>query len=147
MFSDFEGELLIFEIYLNNKNEMATTVDLSIGDFTYYKSEEEVLLMPMFTFQVTKITKPDAKVEMSLGKHNIIKASVTTITLVQIPYLDLIKIRPIFENALIWYNINPGRDNQDVNNMASWVQKVSELQCTMEYCRTKEEVFGCVDQS
>ena len=31
--------------------------------------------------------------------------------------------------------------------MANWVQKVSELQCSMEYCRTKEEVFGCVDQS
>jgi hypothetical protein len=49
-YSDFEGELLIFEIYLNNKNEMATSVDLTTGDFTYYKSEEEVLLLPMFTF-------------------------------------------------------------------------------------------------
>ena len=75
------------------------------------------------------------------------KASVTTITLVQIPYLDLIKIRPIFEDALIWYNINPPTDNQDVNNMAIWIQRVSELQCTMEYCQSKEEVFGCVDQS
>jgi len=55
-YNDFEGELLLFEIYLNNKNGISTNIELSTGDFTYYQSEEEVLLMPMFTFQVTKIT-------------------------------------------------------------------------------------------
>ena len=49
-FSEFGGELLVFEIYLNNKHEMATSIELTTGDFTYYKAEEEVLLMPMFTF-------------------------------------------------------------------------------------------------
>jgi len=34
---------------------MATNIDQSNGNFTFRQSEEEVLLMPMFTFQVTKI--------------------------------------------------------------------------------------------
>jgi hypothetical protein len=67
--------------------------------------------------------------------------------LVQIPFLELIKIRPIFETSLVWHNINSAKNNQDVNNMANWLQKVSELQAVLEYCRTPEEVFGCVDQS
>ena len=84
---------------------------------------------------------------MSKGNKNEIKAMVTIITLVQIPFLELIKIRPIFETSLVWHNINSAKNNQDVNNMANWLQKVSELQCVLEYCRTPEEVFGCIDQS
>ena len=148
-YNDFDGELLLFEIYLNNKNAISTNIELSTGDFTYYQSEEEVLLMPMFTFQVTKVTTSQDKVTIYMDRNNKnpIKAIVTTITLVQIPFLELIKIRPIFETSLVWHNINSALNNQDVNNMANWLQKVSELSAVLEYCRTPEEVFGCVDQS
>jgi len=79
---DFDGELLIFEIFLNVKNEMATSIDLRFKDFSHLASEEEVLLMPMFTFQVTKITRPEEKKEIKISKGNTITAKVTTITLV-----------------------------------------------------------------
>jgi len=38
--------------------------------------------MPMFTFQVTKITKSEANEEIKMGKKAAIRARVTTITLV-----------------------------------------------------------------
>jgi len=61
---------------------MATSVDLSFRDFSHFGKEEEVLLMPMFTFQVTKITKPDEVTEVKISKSSTIRANVTTITLV-----------------------------------------------------------------
>jgi hypothetical protein len=54
---------------LNNKNGISTNIELSTGDFTYYQSEEEVLLMPMFTFQVTKIRNED-KITIYMEKNN-----------------------------------------------------------------------------
>jgi hypothetical protein len=61
---EFSGEILIFEIYLSGekKNHMATNVDVGGGKFTHVQSMEEVLLMPMFTFQVTKVVRTTEKV-------------------------------------------------------------------------------------
>jgi len=53
----YNGNIIIFEIYLNNYNNTATHIDLAKGDFSYYTANQEVLLMPMFTFQVTNIRK------------------------------------------------------------------------------------------
>jgi hypothetical protein len=49
----FNGNITIFKIYLNDQNETATSIDLSSNKetkFTMYPKEEEVLLLPMFTF-------------------------------------------------------------------------------------------------
>jgi len=49
--------ILLFEIFVSNQHKVATTIDLKKGDFTDCSGGgvNEVLLMPMFTFQVTNI--------------------------------------------------------------------------------------------
>ena len=45
--------ITIFKIYLNDQNETATSIDLTASagtKFTMFPREEEVLLLPMFTF-------------------------------------------------------------------------------------------------
>jgi len=42
---------MIFEIYLNNENSTATNIETD-AQWSYYPSEEEVLLFPFFSFQV-----------------------------------------------------------------------------------------------
>ena len=53
MVDDYSGNITIFKVYLNDQNETATSIDLSSykdTKFTMYPKEEEVLLLPMFTF-------------------------------------------------------------------------------------------------
>ena len=82
----FDGHLLIFEIFLNNQNETATHINMLNDDFTWYQSEEEVLLMPMFTFQVTKVVKETKCRSIDIlntqKKPETFYGHVTTITLV-----------------------------------------------------------------
>ena len=42
-------ELLLFEVYLNGENSRSTQIELKGGEMSFYE-EEEVLLLPMFTF-------------------------------------------------------------------------------------------------
>ena len=53
----YEGTVIIFEIYLNNFNEPRTHIEMDKQKFTWNDADKEILLMPMFTFQVTKIMK------------------------------------------------------------------------------------------
>ena len=124
---------------------MATNVDIVKGNFTYYQSEEEVLLMPMFTFQVTKIEKTLEKVSVTIDKNNKFKAFVTTVTLAEIPYLNLIKIRTIFESTIIWYELK--KMGPEVVHLAKWITDVGELDAALDHCLKKEEVFAAIDQS
>lgn len=144
-YSDFDGEILIFEIYLSGQNEMATHVDIREGNFTYYQSEEEVLLMPMFTFQVTKVEKSREKVQVTINKDNKFWALVTTVTLAEIPYLSLIKIRTIFESTIVWYELK--KMGPEVINLARWITDVGELDAALDHCQTRNEVFAAIDQS
>tara|TARA_B110000285_G_scaffold50825_1_gene57742 strand:+ start:69 stop:230 length:162 start_codon:yes stop_codon:yes gene_type:complete len=53
MVDDFTGNITIFKVYLNDQNVTATSIDLSSNKetkFTMFPKEEEVLLLPMFTF-------------------------------------------------------------------------------------------------
>jgi len=54
--SKFAGDLLIFKIYLTQQNEPPTFIELAGTEFSHYVAEKEVLLLPMFTFQVTQVT-------------------------------------------------------------------------------------------
>ena len=53
---------LIFEIYLTNKNKPNGNIEFDLdnktnkSDWTEYPSEEEVLILPFFKFQVVKTT-------------------------------------------------------------------------------------------
>ena len=54
---------MIFEIFLNNENSIATNIETD-AQWSYYPSEEEVLLFPFFAFQVvsnTRIVEDNAK--------------------------------------------------------------------------------------
>ena len=53
--STLDRYILLFEIFTNVQNKIATSIDLSRGDFTDFTGINEVILLPMFTFQVTNI--------------------------------------------------------------------------------------------
>ena len=78
------------EIHLNGRNQTATNIDLRHKDFTFYEAEEEVLLMPFFTFQVTDTHTSSSVKDIELPKGEKFKGKVTTITLVELPYMDLL---------------------------------------------------------
>ena len=43
-------ELLLFEVYLNGENSCSTQIELKGDEMSFYPTENEVLLLPMFTF-------------------------------------------------------------------------------------------------
>jgi len=54
-----QTSVTIFKIELNGQNRAATNIDIvnaKDADFTLNPGHEEVLLLPLFTFQVTKVT-------------------------------------------------------------------------------------------
>ena len=63
----------------------------------------------MFTYQVAKIHQDvkQKKVSLKGGKKKKTEefyAKVTTITLVQVPYMNLLNARDIYQNTVIWYD-------------------------------------------
>jgi hypothetical protein len=62
-----------------------------------YKSEEEVLLLPMFTYQVTDVYTSSSKKELHYKDENDkpqkYVAKVTEITLAELPYSDILKYK------------------------------------------------------
>ena len=89
---------------MNGNNKTVTHIELTGKEFTFYEAEEEVLLMPFFSYQVTKIVKDvnARKIEFPKANENIY-GKVTTITLVEIPYTDLLEPRQIKQLTVIWY--------------------------------------------
>jgi hypothetical protein len=51
--------ITVLKIYLNDQNNLGASIDLFSGqnktDFVFYPEEEEVIFLPMFTFQVIDI--------------------------------------------------------------------------------------------
>lgn len=71
---------------MNNENSTATHLDLAKGNFSLYTATEEVLLMPMFTFQVTnQRTIKDFNVG-NVKNNEKFKAEATVYTLVELPF-------------------------------------------------------------
>ena len=133
--TDFDGEVLIFKIYLSGQNEVATNIDMNgyfsetpfekyetTGDYmnsTEHTYNNEVLLLPMFTFQVAKVFKTVTKKNIRLDKINTVRSFITTITLAEIPYFHQLQIRPIHESQVIWFDVYP--PGKDYENVSKWV--------------------------
>ena len=66
---------MIFRIFVSSQNSPLSNIEIPDGDWTYYPSEQEVLLFPFFAYQVLK-----AKVE----------DGVTEVTLVELPFQNLL---------------------------------------------------------
>ena len=60
--------------------------------------------MPMFTFQVTnKRIEKNLKVG-KIKNNKEFKAEATIYTLVEMPFQNLMQIRPIYDNSVVWYS-------------------------------------------
>lgn len=70
----------IFKIYTSKQNQPATKV-LAKKDWSFFPSESEILLMPMFCFQVVDIEKVDSED----------LPNTTIITVIEIPRQNLLK--------------------------------------------------------
>ena len=94
----------------------ATNIDLTSNEqseFTLFKAEEEVLLLPLFTFQITDVYTSSKSKTVEYKDDNNQKISfstrITEITLAELPYTDLLEYKKIHESTLIWYT----KDNND----------------------------------
>lgn len=91
---NYDGRQCLFKIYLSKKNEPVTHVDLANGenptDFSFYPSEEEVLLLPYFCFQVIEIITRNEGKDPKKYKGKEYDKMVTEIVLMEIPFQDLL---------------------------------------------------------
>lgn len=88
--------MTIFKIYLSSYNSPTSHIDLEKGSFTHYNVHEEVLLAPFFLFQVAdiQIDKRQKKLNINVGNgKQTVFGKVTTITLVELPYQNILKTR------------------------------------------------------
>ena len=83
---------MIFEIYLSGSNTPCTNIELP-RSWSFYPSEQEVLLLPFFCFQVLSVTY-----------HK--DTNTTIIKVIEIPYQNLLAIRPISLSRVIWIDPN-----------------------------------------
>ena len=83
------SKTLLFEIYVTENNPK-THINLP-KTWSFYPSEEEVLLLPSFCFQVVGIREDD---------------DVTVVTLIEIPFQNLLEIKEVKMSQLIWLDNN-----------------------------------------
>ena len=69
---DITKNIMIFEIYVSGQNSPATNIDLP-NSYSFYPSQQEVLLLPFFCFQVISV-------------KNYPKEGITFIKIVEIPH-------------------------------------------------------------
>lgn len=66
-----DAQVVVFEVYVSNKNSPSTNIELP-QSWSFYPSEQEVLLLPFFCFQVVSIkNKPEE--------------GITCITVIEVP--------------------------------------------------------------
>jgi hypothetical protein len=70
---------------------------------SWYEAEQEVLCLPMFTFQVVNVVQ-DTKLNKYKANGEIVMAKLTTVTLVELPYQNMLKVREVVPNAVIWFD-------------------------------------------
>jgi hypothetical protein len=70
---------------------------------SWYTFEKEVLCLPMFTFQVVKVVQ-DSNEKEYVADNIKVQAKLTTVTLVEVPYQDMLKVREVKQNSLIWFD-------------------------------------------
>ncbi|TNV84609.1 hypothetical protein FGO68_gene17427 [Halteria grandinella] len=87
------AEAVIFKVYtLSSLNSPPTNVDLP-PTWSFYPSEEEVLLLPFFCFQVISITQKSEK-------------NLTIVSLVEIPHQNWLQSKDISMSRVIWVDGN-----------------------------------------
>jgi hypothetical protein len=82
----WQGEFLIFKIFVSKENKVPSTVELIGGDFSCYPREKEVLLLPFFTFRVIDIVQTNERVCEMPESNKIVRGKVTVITVMEIPF-------------------------------------------------------------
>jgi len=73
---------------------------------SYYGFEKEVLALPFFTFQVVKVVQDTNEKKQVNG----VMAKLTTVTLVEVPFQNMLNVRPVTQNSLIWFD-EPEKEN------------------------------------
>ena len=81
----YKEELLVFKIFINKNNKVASNILLSEGS-TEYAYEKEVLLLPFFTFRVIDITQTEEKRVQLQPSEDEVRARVTIVTVMEIPF-------------------------------------------------------------
>jgi hypothetical protein len=71
---------------------------------SWFLSEKEVLCLPMFTFQVVNVVQDAIWQKYDSLENPGLKAYLTTITLVEIPYQNMLDVREVVQNSLIWFD-------------------------------------------
>jgi hypothetical protein len=86
---------LIFKIFLSRETTLApSNIELSGKDFSFYPSEQEVLLLPFFTFRVIDIVETKEKpCECKPVTDKIVNAKVTVVTVMEVPYQNTLNQR------------------------------------------------------
>ena len=91
---------MIFEIYVNNLNDPPTNIELP-KSWSFYPSEEEVLLLPFFCFQVLNI-------------YDDIENNIKRIKIIEIPYQNFLSIKKeIYYSRVIWIDSNIDNKEND----------------------------------
>ena len=65
---------------------------------SWYPSENEVLLLPMFAFQVVNVVQDTKYQKLTIGTADDpigVEAKVTTVTLVELPHQNMLEIREV----------------------------------------------------
>ena len=97
---------IIFKVYLANKDSPGTNIDLSAAtdrfnskwsDWVFFETEEEVLLLPFFQYQVMS----QVKYENIRDPRSEVLKEVILITLMEIPFQNLYRIRQIYQLSVI----------------------------------------------
>ena len=101
-----------FEIYLSSTNTCPTNIHTanSSQQWSFYPSEQEVLLFPFFAFQVVKI---------------IIIDGIKHIILIELPNQNLMEIKEVVSCSLIYFS----KDTKKVEVLNQMVDDIS--QCTV----------------
>lgn len=106
--------------------------------------------MPFFTFQVTKIVKDvnSRRIEFPKSNENIY-GKVTTITLVEVPFMDLLEPRPIKQSTVIWYEwLAAGKKHTaDIIEFQKNLIKEKGDKCPFEVCDTQPDAMNLIGQS
>jgi hypothetical protein len=61
-----DGKALIFKIYASSQNTPLTNIEIPNDDWTFYPSEQEVVLFPFFAYQVLETTMKEGVKQITL---------------------------------------------------------------------------------
>ena len=136
---------VIYKIFLANKDKPATNIDLAVGDkadWVFYESEEEVILFPFFQFQVMSKV-----VYKNVCEHGFeCLKEVIQITLMEIPFQNLFRIRQIYQLSVIFF-ADPDTEFEEVNSNKDFQENMNKNSYNSFIGRSEEQIIEVVRQS